>query len=152
MLPPRCTREPFSRNICAIISVVVLLPRVPVTPIITTSGNSFITMSHTNAADIYTGTFLLRAWAIYSLSIGTPAALRIKSLFSKSSNLCSPNTYVMFVYSLSNSSDTASCSDVFLSVTITSAPFCAKNAVSPIPRPSKPSPMTVTFLFSKYGA
>ena len=124
----------------------MLLPRVPVTPIIFTSGDNFVNKD----SSISIGIPFFLACAIYEESSATPCPFKIKSLFSKSSNLCSPKTYFIFLYFLSFFIDGASSFAVFMSVTVTSVPHSAKKAISPKRLPSNPRPTTVTFFPLKY--
>src|SRR3989344_6711252 len=128
------------------------LPRVPVTPTIFAPAS--VAYFEKSAVDIATGTPAARAAVISGESSRTPADLMTRSHLrppkadpppeEKSSFWCPPRRKVIFGYFLSRSNDSVSCSSVFVSVTTTSAPHCAKNSASPTPRPRSPRPSSVT--------
>src|SRR3989338_9694034 len=85
---------------------------------------------------------------MYGESSGTPAALKTMSapcppLAEKSRRSCPPRRKRIFRNRLSFATDDASSFALFLSVTSTFSPHCARNAASPTPRPRSPSPMRV---------
>src|SRR3989344_3369254 len=150
MLPPRCARFPAETSTWWIICATVDLPRVPVTPMITTpiSAANFAK----SAVDMYTGTPAERATAISDESSRTPAALMTMFASVKSAEGWPPIWNVMFGYSLRRSTDSFNSSSLFVSVIVTRAPMRARNPASPTLRPKRPRPRTVTRLFLKKGS
>ena len=138
--PPSSTRLPSSLRMACAIYATVDFPRVPVTPM-----TGMPEISAKRSALMRTCILFFFASAIYIESSETPAALRIKSRPRKSSSRCSPKTNLMFGNDSSCATELASASRVLRSVTMSSAPHSARYRASPIPRPKRPSPITVIF-------
>ncbi len=121
-------------------------PLVPVTPIIFLDGQS----SKNNPISVSMGTLFFLAICRYPDSFGTPGFLIIKSVFLKSSILCFPKIYFIFLYFLSFFRDSPNSFLVFRSVTSIFALCLAKNLTTPTPPPCNPNPITVTLFCLKY--
>ena len=138
ILPPIRVRLSFRLSISPMSEVVVVLPLLPVMPIMG-AGQRW---TNRQISDVM-GTPADSAIFKYGDDRGTAGLATIKSAFRKSVSSCPPSLKAMGNPFRARTEAVRSFFDR-KSVTVTTAPSCARKRTAPTPPPNNPNPITVT--------